>query len=190
MSFAYPKDHAYRTGFVETPTHVCQFIKNTIEHLQPNYVLDPACGTGNLLIPWIGRKLVGMEANPTGPVPACIKLHKIDFLKQTWWDQPDLILCNPPWSRQVNDRTSSPDRFIRQIVNLFDNKIPIVYLVPMGFRLNQSCASKRWRWLRKNLEITSIISMPLDVYPDTKFHNEIILFNIKGVKPHYFLDMP
>jgi len=58
----------------------------------------------------------------------------------------------------------------------------------MGFLLNQRRKSKRWRWLRDcGAEITSIVSLPLDIFPDVEFHNEILIYNVSGINPHYFL---
>jgi type I restriction enzyme M protein len=60
--------------------------------------------------------------------------------------------------------------------------------VPMGLRLNQRLCSARWRWLRDcGTRITSIISLPLDVFTGVEFHNEILIFNVVGLRPHYFL---
>ena len=43
-------------------------------------------------------------------------------------------------------------------------------------------------WLRDcGAEITSIISLPLDIFPDVEFHAEILIFNVSGIQPHYFL---
>ncbi len=58
----------------------------------------------------------------------------------------------------------------------------------MGFRLNQRKISKRWKWLRDNCPpITSIISLPLDIFDNVQFHSEILIFNVPKLKPHYFL---
>ena len=59
---------------------------------------------------------------------------------------------------------------------------------PMGFRLNQRRQSKRFRWCRDSgAKITSIVTLPLNIFPDVEFHSEILIFNVGGVLPHYFL---
>jgi hypothetical protein len=188
MTYVYTKDHAERLGTIYTPAIISDLIWRITAKSCPKLILDPCCGTGNLLLPWIGSDstLQGIEINDTIEKLPGIETYNLDFLALTWWEKPDLILCNPPWNRRA-DRSSSPERFIRQIVNLFGNKVPTVFICPMGFRLNQSFRSRRWRWLKQNLEITSIITLPLDIFPDTKFHAEVVIFNVPNVKPHYFL---
>ena len=58
----------------------------------------------------------------------------------------------------------------------------------MGLRLNQRKHSTRWRWLRDTkAQITSIITLPLNIFSEVEFHVEILVFNVTGVRPHYFL---
>ena len=77
-----------------------------------------------------------------------------------------------------------------KVLSLVDNEIPIIMICPMGFRLNQRIKSKRWRKIRDNYpEISSIISLPLDIFDDTLYHSEIICFNCDRFNPHYFLDI-
>jgi type I restriction enzyme M protein len=78
--------------------------------------------------------------------------------------------------------------FLEHIIELFGKDIPVALFVPMGFRLNQRRKSKRWRWLRDcGAKITSIMSLPLDIFEGVEFHNEIIIYNVAGLEPHYFL---
>jgi type I restriction enzyme M protein len=60
---------------------------------------------------------------------------------------------------------------------------------PYGFRLNQSQTSKRWqKFIDKEYpEITSIISLPKDVFEGILFHSEVLAFNMPALKGHYFL---
>jgi hypothetical protein len=77
---------------------------------------------------------------------------------------------------------------LEHIFKLFGVEVPVVMFVPMGFRLNQRRKSKRWRWLRDcGAKITSIVSLPLDVFESVEFHAEILIFNVAELKPHYFL---
>ena len=56
----------------------------------------------------------------------------------------------------------------------------------MGFRLNCGKTSKRRKKLMNDYpDITSIISLPVDVFEGVKFHTEILCFNIPQLKPHY-----
>jgi len=74
-------------------------------------------------------------------------------------------------------------------VKLFGIHVPVVLFAPMGLRLNQKKTSSRWQWARDHgPRITGIVSLPLDVFPDVKFHSEILLFNVPSVQPHYWLE--
>ena len=81
-----------------------------------------------------------------------------------------------------------PEVFLRHIFKLFGETMPVALFAPMGMRLNQRKKSTRWRWLRDSkAQLTSIISLPLDVFPSVEFHAEILVFNVKDMNPHYFL---
>ncbi|CAI2192974.1 7723_t:CDS:2, partial [Funneliformis geosporum] len=71
-----------------------------------------------------------------------------------------LILCNPPFNGYV------------------------------GFRLNLTTKSQRWQ---KSIQgtyppISSIISLPKNIFEGVIFHSEILIFNVKGLKGHYFFN--
>ena len=151
-------------------------------------VLDPAIGTGRLTDPWYqaGRTVIGCDVADVNP--AC---HQ--FIRGRFEDQeriaprPDLVLCNPPFNG-ADGKQLYPEVFLRHAFTLFGDTIPVVLFVPMGFRLNQRRKSTRWRWLRESrAKIASVISLPLDIFPDVEFHAEILVFNVKGLEPHYFL---
>jgi hypothetical protein len=81
--------------------------------------------------------------------------------------------------------------FLDQILNVC-GKTQIALCVPMGFRLNQRWTSKRWRKLSQDprLEISSILSLPLDCYDGVQFHSEVLFFNSPHLKPHYWPPLP
>lgn len=164
----------------------------------PKVILDPAVGTGNLLAPWkqfsvnfnLDIKTIGIDIENYND---CVD----DFLQTkfediTYWNfkMPDLILCNPPFNQGVGRKLYSYV-FLQKIIELFKNTVPVVLFCPMGFRLNQRKHSNRWKWLRNNkVEISSILSLPLDMFNNVEFHNEILFINFPewyGLKPHYFM---
>ena len=94
---------------------------------------------------------------------------------------------NPPFNGCEGKRLY-PEVFLAHTFELFDETIPVVLFTPMGFRLNQRRKSARWRWLRDSkAKLTSTVALPLDIFPGVEFHAEILIFNVKGVLPHYFL---
>jgi len=115
----------------------------------------------------------------------CSRFEDIESWEMRW---PDLVLVNPPFNNAPK-RQFYPEIFLRKITELFGTNIPVVLFTPMGLRLNQKKTSSRWQWARDyGPRITSIVSLPLDVFPDVKFHSEVLLFNVPNVQPHYWLE--
>jgi type I restriction enzyme M protein len=162
-----------------TPAGICQFLHDLIA---PTYkvrtILDPSAGKGALTQPWKGIKVVSFELT-----------HGTDFLAHHDHIACDLVLCNPPFNNDVTEsKAFAPELFLKKILQVVGKKTPIVLFAPMGMRLNQEKPSRRWRWMRdESPQITSIIALPLDIFPGVVFHAEILLFNMPRLKPHYFI---
>src|SRR3546814_17316967 len=60
---------------------------------------------------------------------------------------------------------------------------------PYGFRLNQTDNSSRWKKFIEGEypEITSIVSLPKDVFDGILFHSEVLIFNLPALNGHYFV---
>ena len=162
---------------ISTPEVVANFIAS----LYPNIssVLDPSIGGGELVKPFLRRgdvKVISYNFE-----------RGEDFLLM---DKPmlvDLVVCNPPFNLGVGKMLGS-ERFLRKIIGVCGETVQIVLFCPMGFRLNQRKTSARWRWLRdSNLKISSILSLPLDIFENVAFHSEILFFNSPHLQTHYFL---
>jgi type I restriction enzyme M protein len=141
-------------------------------------ILDPCAGKGALTKPWRRRRVIAFEIERCSDFFSCPK--RIDC---------DLVLCNPPFNQeQDSPAVYKPEQFLRRIVEVVLPKTPIALIVPMGMRLNQNKGSKRWRWLRDRAPaISSIVSLPRDIFGSVDFHCEVLLFNMPRLKPHYFL---
>ena len=190
-----------KSSTIYTPEGVAKFLFDILEpvlwYWRPMKdatgftVFDPAIGSGRLTDPWMraGCKIVGCDVNLDSS-PVIHAFLKGKFENCEWPDnfpRPNLVLCNPPFNGAPGKRLY-PEVFLEKIFALFGVTTPIVMFAPMGFRLNQRRKSKRWRWLRDcGAEITSIISLPLDTFEGVEFHVEILVFNVAGLKAHYFL---
>lgn len=160
---------------IPTPHWLCEEISALFPDVET--VLDPACGDGRLLAPFErrGANVIGLDVK-----------NGHDFLSANIRIDCDLVVCNPPFNLGVG-RMLGSEVFLRQILALCGN-LPIVLFCPMGFRLNQRKKSKRWLWLRDECpaKITSIMSLPLDVFDEVEFHSEIVFFNAPHLPPHLF----
>jgi len=165
----------------DTPTdpRICNFLYKIInENYEPKTILDPCAGDGRLT-----------EQFDCNVINYEIK-EGTDFLTETEHIDCDFIIMNPPFNLGGTGRKLSVEVFMDQVLNLVDNTIPMIMITPMGFRLNQRINSKRWKKVRDAYPpITSIISLPIDIFENTLFHCEILCFNCDKLKPHYFLDI-
>ena len=82
-----------------------------------------------------------------------------------------------------------PEVWFSKAIELFGNDVPIVMFTPYGFRLNLTMESKRWlKFTNEEYPaITSIISLPKNLFEDILFHSEILIFNLPGLSGHYFV---
>ena len=164
----------------DTPTdkRICKFIYDIIiENYSPTKILDPCCGDKRLT-ELFDCEIINYEIK-----------EKKDFLKEENKIDCDFCIMNPPFNIGKG-RKLSVEVFMDKVLSLVDNQIPIIIICPMGFRLNQRIKSIRWRKIRDTYPpISSIISLPLDIFEDTLYHSEIICFNCEKFKPHYFLNI-
>jgi len=182
---------------VYTPPGVARFLFDTLSprflcRFDPKYltVFDPAIGSGRLTDPWYeaGCRVLGCDTTiKTKQHNGIIKGRFEDCAWRDDWPTPVLVLANPPFNG-AEGRRLYPEVFLQHTFKLFGADQPVVLFAPMGFRLNQRRKSTRWRWLRDcGTKLTTIVSLPLDTFPGVEFHAEILIFNVSGIHPHYFL---
>ena len=177
-------------------------------------IVDPSIGSGNLVKPFskAGYKILGYDINDD---PDRIKIegfNQFNFLEETKKrDDVSFVICNPPFNtdkrnkdflkKEKMGKALLPELFAEQAFYLYGRDIPLILFSPMGILLNQRMYDKdkdgrkvtknkgeRYRKMRDRFpEITSIISLPLDVFSGVEFHNLVLMFNIPQLKPHYFL---
>lgn len=178
-----------KNSTIYTPERVSLYLFNLLRrYVRPKVILDPAIGKGALTNPWMNknRKIIGVDVNHRSKHHCDIFIRgKFEEIAEWKHQTPGLVICNPPFNG-AEGKKLYPEVFLRHIVGLFGNQVPTVMIVPMGMRLNVRVESKRWVWMKDTLEISSIISLPIDCF-GLKFHTEILAFNIPQLKPHYFL---
>ncbi len=115
-------------------------------------------------------------------------------------ETPALVVMNPPFNidRKTKEYIQSryggrpllPEVWFQKAIELFGMKVPVVMFTPYGFRLNQTNSSKRWqKFINGDYPpISSIVSLPKDVFEGVLFHSEILLFNTPGLHGHYFVE--
>ena len=185
-----------KNSSIETPSwlaeYICQLVEYYFEYDDDLWVYDPAAGRGNLLLPFKqhGWSVRGSDIGENCPVTNNYFQSRFEDIEE-FSGPANVIVCNPPFN-SAPGRKLYPEVFLRQIHKLFGNEIPVVMIAPMGLLLNQRLKSARWRYLRDNWELSSILSLSIDTFKKDDgspvlFHAEVLFFNFLGLKPHYFL---
>ncbi|AGM25250.1 N-6 DNA methylase [Spiroplasma chrysopicola] len=188
---------------IYTPEHVSDFLYKILKPaIKSGVIFDPCVGAGSLLKPWKeqGWETIGVDIEPNGEWEIDYLINYLELTKNDLNNiAPVLIIMNPPFN--IDQKTSKyikehyegrpllPEIWLQKAIELFGKDTPIVMFTPYGFRLNQTVVSKRWQKFLHHTypEISSIISLPKNIFKNVLFHSEILIFNIKGLKPHYFL---
>jgi len=186
-----------------TPDFVSEFLFDLLHpHIEKDggAVIDPCVGQGSLLKPWkkAGYKILGIDIEDQGFPNTKVKNY-LEVKRGEIKEKVSLVIMNPPFN--IDSKTKEyikihyggrpllPEVWFSKAIELFGSNIPIVMFTPYGFRLNQTENSKRWvKFITEEYPpITSIISLPKDVFDDILFHSEILIFNLPKLRGHYFV---
>lgn len=186
------KNHdRYKNSTVYTPDSIVDFLhKEIIPFVKTDRVFDPAVGEGALInrLKNEGSYVIANDIYDVSDMVEVNELMNLDIEDLNERIECDLIIMNPPFNGHPS-RKLYHDVFIDKCFELCGVDTPMIAIIPSGYRINQRMKSKRWRKIRDNYNITSIVTLPLDIFDGIQFHVEIIIFNIEGLKPHYFLDI-
>ena len=191
-----------KTATVCTPDYVSDFLFSILapEIEKDGLVVDPCVGAGALLKPWKkrGYRTIGIDIERQG-YPGTIVKNYLEVVHGELEGKPSLVIMNPPFNidgktkdyikAHYGGRPLLPEIWFQKALELFGTGVPIAMFTPYGFRLNQSESSSRWRKFIEGSypEITSIVSLPKDVFYPILFHSEVLIFNIPKLKAHYFV---
>lgn len=177
-----------RSSSIYTPSGLAKFLRDLLAPVVvPKVVLDPCIGTGQLVAPWVNdSQIIGVDIESNRGGADLFIQYPFDIFSTWEHPVPDLILCNPPFNGGET-QMMWPERFLRTMVSLFGRDMPIVLFCPHGFRLNQRGTSKRLLWMRDyGPKISSVITLPIDTFPETLIASEVLIFNVSGLDPHYW----
>lgn len=186
-----------------TPEHVSEFLYALLfPHIgkRDGVVIDPCVGKGSLLKPWErnGYEVLGIDIEYQG-FPNTKVRNYLEIRKDEINEKISLVIMNPPFNidsktkqyikEHYGGRPLLPEVWFAKAVELFGSEVPIVMFTPYGFRLNQTENSKRWmKFVNEEYPpITSIVSLPKDIFEGILFHSEVLIFNVKMDQGHYFV---
>lgn len=179
-----------KSSTIYTPPTVSQFIFELLkDKVKRGTIFDPCSGQGSLLAPWkkTGYLTWGIDIDPSSNADTKTDFFTCEPYESEWNDEISLVLCNPPFNGYKGK--AAAEVWLDQIIKLFGKDIPIILFAPYNFRLPWKKDSKR---LSKFLSgeyppIASLISLPTKgLWEGVIFHSEILIFNIQGLKGHYF----
>ena len=190
---------------IYTPTEVSDFLFNVLESSigkEDGVIFDPCVGEGSLLLPWEknGYDVIGVDIEDQG-FPETRVLNYLELTSDEVEEDVSLVIMNPPFNidgktkqyikENYGGRPLLPEVWLQKAIEIFGKDIPIVMFTPYGFRLNQTEVSKRWMKFTSGEypEITSIVSLPKDVFDGILFHSEVLCFNLPNLKGHYFVEI-
>lgn len=192
-----------KVATVFTPDYVSQFLFSILQPHVPRsgVIFDPCVGRGSLLKPWQadGYRTVGVDIEHQG-YPQTIVRNYLELGRKDIRGDVALVIMNPPFNidrktkayitKHYGGRPLLPEIWFRKAISLFGPQTPIAMFTPYGFRLNQTEHSARWqRFMRAEYPpISSIVSLPKDVFPNVLFHSEVLLFNTPQLNGHYFVE--
>jgi len=160
----YKNDRTKKPSDIPTPYPVCDYLYEILKGYNPKVILDPCAGDLRLTAPFKNSESINYE----------IKDGK-DFFKTSEPISCSLVIMNPPFN---GTRPLFPEKFLDHTLNLAGFETPIVMFAPMGFRLNNHKKSERYKKLTSVYpKITTIITLPIDIFEGKIFHTEILIFN-------------
>lgn len=203
-----------KNSSIYTPINVANFIRTILmsyvilnrKRGHSFKIVDTSVGAGNLLKVWKERFLsdvwtIGYDIENVKNREGVDEFHNKNFLDLDISHKRNdigLVIQNPPFNntKEIKEYLKSikkgksllPELFLEKTWKLYGSDVPCVCFCPMGILLNQRTFSKRWKKMRDNFpSISSIISLPLDIFPNVEFHNLVLIFNVEGLNAHYFL---
>ena len=177
----YKNNHTKKPSDIPTPLPVCDYLYEILKGYDPKVILDPCAGDKRLTKDFKNATIINYEIK-----------DGTDFFKVCSKINCSLVIMNPPFN---GTRPLFPEKFLDHVLNLVGFDTPILMFAPFGFRLNNHKKSERYKKLSSIYpKITTIITLPIDIFDLKTFHTEILIFNgdklTTPLPPHLMFQMP
>ena len=165
-----------------TPEKPVELITELAKGIRANKILDPACGSANLLVSVaMDRKnveITGIEINQNVSAKAEMALQKsglkyqlvnADFFFTELQKEFDLIVFNPPFGTRVEKEIDGvkvrniESAFILQSLQLLNPDGYAIFIIPEGVLFNESGKFIR-EYLLENYSLQAVISLPSNTF--------------------------
>jgi SAM-dependent methyltransferase len=195
------------SGQYSTPKAVTELVVHLAERVPVTRLLDPACGTGDLLLSVARRhgdvEIVGVDINEevltrartaADHQTARVQLLRDDFLQcdTTALGKFDLVVCNPPFGMRVNVSitdtrlTTGETAFIVKSMALLRDGGYGIFVVPESVLFNESLKTFRHHVLSHH-SLEAVVSLPLGGFaPYSGMKTSILLLRRTNQRPSVF----
>ncbi len=173
----------YRSGVFYTPNDIARLMANIGRIFRPKKILDPACGTGNILRYCnSGEEIFGYDTNGEAIFIAKWLVGRgdyylEDFLSKDFNDKFDLVICHFPFgsrAKQDNRVRHSERLFLEKCLVLLSPEGVIVCLVPNNFLFGSYAAALRKR-INNEYSLEMVINLPQTSLPHTFIETSVLL---------------
>jgi len=190
------KDKKEKNSTVYTPELLSKELYNIVTNTYKDFktILDPCIGLGGMTKYYFenGYNIVGADIEPGGE-EYCNTFYLQDIKEGVYPEdlKPDLIIMNVPFNGNGRGKNLLfPHLFLKTMFDRFGEDIPLVMITGDNFLNNNTLHSKRLKYISDgNFEITSIMTLPLNVFENIKFNAQVLFFNMPKLKPYYIYDI-
>jgi hypothetical protein len=183
---------------IYTPINVAKFISRYFDTDENSIVMDPACGSGNLLRPF-ECTTVGYDLDDV-PKEGVDYFYQANFLYTYHFKHiPNIVVCNPPFVRDAKNRCSISDAKIQNICELFLDRIfqlfgriPVAFVVPITFIVDGNHNARRYdKFLNIWPKPSHILILPRDIFVGHIIHSAVVFFNVQNNQPpiNFYYDL-
>ena len=189
------QDKQIKNSTVFTPKKLSKYIHNIVnKEYESKIVYDPCIGVSGGMTNIFrenGSFIYGSDIDKKSEEVCDIFFHQ-DIKELDLPDfKPDLIVMNPPFNGNGRGKNLLfPHLFLKTIFDKFGEDQKVIMITGDNFLNNNSINSKRLEYISNGkFDITSIMTLPLDIFENIRFNTQVLFFNMPKLKPYYIFDM-
>ena len=191
------KNKTTKNSTVFTPQILSNYIYNIVsKHYSFKTIFDPCIGiNGGMTNPFKNSGCYIIGADIEEEAKNVCDIFFLQNIKQSnipTHIKPDLIIMNPPFNGNGKGKNNLlyPHLFLKTMFDRFGEDIPIIMITGDNFLNNNTKYSKRLQYISNGkFNITSIMTLPLDIFEGVKFNTQVLFFNMPKLKPYYIFDI-
>jgi len=190
------KNKKEKESTIFTPDELSYYIYKIIrEQYYPEIIFDPCIGVSGGMTKYFkkeGFKIIGADIDENSKEVCDIFYHKSikDIKEYSKEFKPELVVMNPPFNGNGRKDLLFPHLFLKNIFEEFGYDMKVVMITGDNFLNNNRKKSKRLKWISdNNINITSIMTLPLDIFDGVLFNCQVLFFNMPKLKPYYIFDI-